>query len=234
MQKIGHDSAYLGKFLEVNQAIALKHNRARWVTKDKTKKNIKPLLVGGKNINRYSLKWDGSYLIYNLEGIHSCKTESIFLTKEKIIFRRVSNRLIATLDTKQFYALHTLVLMNSKTGINNNLKYFLAIFNSKLLTYYYQKVFASTKTIFSEIGARQVKQLPIRITSTEKQEEVIKCVNKMLSLNEKLEELDETKNNQRDIIKQEIKQTDLEIDELIYDIYNITKNEKKVIENSIR
>jgi type I restriction-modification system DNA methylase subunit len=229
--KIEKGSNALENFLLVNQAIALKHDRNSWVTTDKFRKKAKPLLVGGKNIDRYSIKWDGSYLIYDLKGIHSCKTESIFLTKEKIIFRRVSRRLIATLDIEQFYGLHTLVIMNLKVGVPHDLRYFLAIFNSKLMTYYYQKVFASTKTIFSEIGARQVEQLPIRITSKEKEEQVVKLVEKMLTLNNKLTAFGDKKTDERARIEDDIKDTDEEIDELVYQIYNITGDEKKIIEN---
>lgn len=184
--KIEKKSFPLEKYLEVNQAIALRHSREKWVTRVGTAKNAKPLLEGGKNINRYSINWDENYLLYDLEGIHSCKTESIFLTKEKILFRRVANRLTATLDTNQFYGLHTLVVMNLKHDVDINLRYFLGLFNSRLMTYYYQKVFASTKTVFSEIGARQVKLLPIKFTSIKNQELIIEKVNCMLILNESL------------------------------------------------
>ena len=122
------------KFHTSVKAIAIRHDRSKWVTRDDSATNAKPLLVGGKNINRYSTNWDGSFLKYDLNGIHSCKTESIFITNEKLIFRRVANRLIATLDTEQFYGLHTLVVMNLKSETKQNIRYFLGIFNSKLMT----------------------------------------------------------------------------------------------------
>ena len=229
-EKLETDSEMLCDFLDVNQAIALRHDRQKWVTTNKSAKNAKPLLIGGKNINRYSLDWDRSYLIYDLNGIHSSKDESIFLTKEKIIFRRVANRLIATLDTEQFYGLHTLVIMNLKSKVNYNLRYFLAIFNSKLMTYYYQKIFASTKTVFSEIGARQVDLLPIKIPDHKIEKRMILLVDKMLSFHKCLDEVDNEKTNERIKIEEKISITDNEIDELVYKLYGITEDERKVIE----
>ena len=45
-------------------------------------------------------------------------------------------------------------------------------------------MFASTKTVFSEIGARQVEQLTLRITSVENQKLLIEKVKRILILNE--------------------------------------------------
>ncbi|HEC88176.1 MAG TPA: hypothetical protein ENI52_02550, partial [Thermoplasmata archaeon] len=149
-----------------------------------------PLLVGGKAINRYKLSWDGSYLKYDIKGIHSCKREDIFLTPEKILFRRVGKRLIATLDNEQFYALHTLVVMNLKKDSSYNLRYILALFNSNLMNFYYNIFYRSTKKVFSEIEARQVAQLPIKVISNEQQKPFIELVDKMLSLNKQLNKID--------------------------------------------
>ena len=89
--------------------------------REKKASNYRRLLVGGKNINRYTLEWDGTYLNYDLRGIHSCKREDIFLSPEKLFFRRVANRLIATLDTEKYFALHTIVVMNLKSEIKLNI-----------------------------------------------------------------------------------------------------------------
>ncbi len=232
--KIEINTTKLGELLYVNQAIALKSDRTKWVSDKKKNNQHKPLLVGGKNINRYSLSWDGIYLNYNLEGIHSCKREDIFLSTEKILFRRVANRLIATLDTNQFYALHTIVVMNLKPDIGQDIRFFLGLFNSTLINYYYKITFASTKTIFSEIGARQVQELPIKkIDSKDDKklhDEVVKHVETMLELNkqkqtttlpEKLEQL-----NQR------MAYTDDKINKLVYELYGLTPEEINIVEGN--
>ncbi|HEY4061142.1 MAG TPA: TaqI-like C-terminal specificity domain-containing protein [Puia sp.] len=150
----------LKEIVEINQGIALKSDRGAWLFDVPEGENYKRIL-DGREINRYSINWQGNYLKYDLTAIHSCKREDIFQTKEKIIFRRVSSTLIATLDTNQFYTLNTLIVVNLKENIPYDLKFILGVFNSKFLNAYYVKFLKSTKKVFSEIQARQVGQLPI-------------------------------------------------------------------------
>jgi len=150
----------LSTLCEVNQGIALKGDKSLSLKYSNSNGDYYPLL-DGRNINKYKIDWDGVYLDYDLERIHSCKRKDIFQTDEKLLFRRVSNNLIFTYDNQQFFALNTIVVVNKKTNCKDDLKALLAIFNSDILNYIYQKQFKSTKKVFSEIQARSVKELPI-------------------------------------------------------------------------
>lgn len=55
----------------------------------------------------------------------------------------------------------------------------------------------------------------------------------MLSLNKKLQEINLTA-FEKQRVEEEIKKTDNEIDELVYQLYGITEEEKKIIEDSLR
>ncbi len=235
VKKIEEHTKQLGEFLHVNQAIALRHDRDKWVSDKKSSEKDKPLLIGGKNINRYSLEWDKSFLHYDPKGIHSGGGEEKFLSEEKIFFRRVSRHLIGTLDTEQFYGLHTLVVMTKKEKTSIDIRFLLALFNSKLLNYYYQVVFASTKKVFSEIGARQVAQLPIKkLDLTEEKDkklhdEITSLASLMLDLQKELQEIeDNTDKHAR--LKTEIEKLDAKIDRAIYKLYDLTDEEITTIE----
>lgn len=130
-EKLDINAKPLREFLEVNQAIALKHERAKYLLRERRNERCKKV-IDGRNIRRYSLRWGGLYLNYDVSAIHSCKREDIFLSNEKIFFRRVGDRLIATLDKEKFYALNTLIVMNKKPGVVQDLKYMLGLFNSNL------------------------------------------------------------------------------------------------------
>ena len=62
---------------------------------------------------------------------------------------------------------------------------------------------------------------------------MITLVDKMLSLHKCLDEVDNEKTNERIKIEEKISITDNEIDELVYELYNITEEEKKIIESSV-
>ncbi|MBA4409248.1 MAG: TaqI-like C-terminal specificity domain-containing protein [Bacteroidota bacterium] len=190
MQKFEENTMKLGEISEVNQAIALKGSRDLWVHKNKAGSNYVKILEGGKNINRYSLEWGGDYLDYKREAIHSCNRTDIFESSEKIFFRRVANCLIGTLDSSQLYALHTIVVINIKENFKNNfkIKYILSLFNSKAFSFYYKENFSSTKTVFTEIGAQKVRELPIKQVEIENQKPFVEKADLMLSLNKELRE----------------------------------------------
>lgn len=234
--KIESSTNLLGQYVHINQAIALKHDRAKYLSKEKISENYKPML-DGRNINRYSMNWDGTYLRYDLKSIHSCKREDIFLAQEKLFFRRVGDRLIATYDDKQFYALNTLVVMNLHKDVPYNIKYILAIFNSKLLNFYYFEFLKSTKKVFSEIQARQVAQLPIKNINLaldrnkKTHDDIVNFSTQMIELNRRLQTTTpNTEKNTR--LRAEIEKIDRKIDEEVYKLYGLTKEEIAIIEKS--
>lgn len=221
----------LGQILNINQAIALKSDRAAQIYNKKVNKNYKPLLDGG-DINKYSINWPGLYLKYDLETIHSCKREDIFLAEEKLMFRRVSERLIACYDDVQYYALNTIVVMTLQDNFfeNINLKYVLGFFNSKIANFYYKNFLKSSKKVFSEIQARQVEQIPILIPDDKNKsmQEVIVSVTSLISENKRLDEL--TSETAKSNLKSKIETIERNIDTLFYKIYDLNKEDIEFIE----
>jgi hypothetical protein len=210
-----HDT--FGSICEVNQGIALKGDKSLSLKETKENENCFKLL-DGRNINKYSIKWDGVYLDYDLDRIHSCKRKDIFESAEKLMFRRVSSSLIFTYDSEQYYALNTLVIVNKiDNKIGPDLKFILGLMNSKLMNYVYSNKFKSTKTVFSEIQARSIKELPIPKISNEFQNEIASLSSEIISLKKSIMDT-----------------TDLEIriDQLIYQLYELTEEEIKIVEGS--
>jgi len=158
-EKIQAISNRLDILVHINQAIALKHDRAAYIYDRPHGQEYKEL-VDGRDIDRYLLDFHNTYLKYDLSAIHSCKREDIFLTQEKLLFRRVGASLVVCYDDKQHYALNTLVVINAKRK-KVNLKFLLTLLNSRLLNWYFFTFLKSTKEVFSEIQARQMAELPI-------------------------------------------------------------------------
>lgn len=206
-----------GSICEINQGIALKGDKSLSLKRSRENENCYKLL-DGRNINRYLLKWDGIWLDYDINRIHSCKQKSIFESAEKLMFRRVSSSLIFTYDDQQFYALNTLVIVNKKSFDKGpDLKFILGLMNTKLMNYVYSKKFKSTKTVFSEIQARSVKELPIPEVTKSQEYEIVELSKKIIEL------------------KKDNMSTDLfesQIDQFVYNIFDLTDEEIKIIENA--
>jgi len=215
---IDKEGSPLDKIVNINQAIALKQDRKSSLYPQALANNYKRVL-DGRNINRYSLQWGGLYLAYDINKIHSCKRIDIFEAPEKIFFRRVGDRLIATYDDEQYYALNTLVVITLRTGCKYSIKYILGLLNSKLINYYYVSFLKSTKKVFSEIQARQLAQLPICLIENSLRSDnlihnnIVNLVDNMIILNKHLvsAKLDQEKS----VIKRQIEAIDRQIDVLV-------------------
>ena len=87
--------------------------------------------------------------------------------------------------------------------------------NSKLMNYIYKNKFKSTKKVFSEIQARSVKELPIINTSAENETLMVDLVNQILD-------------------KESTEQIELEnkINELVYELYDLSEEEINIIEEA--
>jgi adenine-specific DNA-methyltransferase len=210
----------LNKIADINQGIALKGDKSLSIKKDNEDGNYYKVL-DGRNINKYSIDWIDTYLDYSLERIHSCKTKTIFETKEKLFFRRVSAYLNFTYDNEQYFSLNTLVVVNLIADKNEHflLKYLLTLLNSSLMQYVYKHKFKSTKTVFSEIQAKSVGLLPIKEIDIIKQKEFEMKADNILSLKKENPEADTT------VLEQEI-------DQMVYKLYGLTEEEIKIVENS--
>ncbi|TRZ96888.1 MAG: hypothetical protein D4R82_00245 [Dehalococcoidia bacterium] len=207
---------------------------AKYIRPKKTAYEDKPLLRG-RNVYRYGYEWTGEYIWYRPDLMKSkqCaapKEAHFFEAREKLLLRMiVGGQVIAAYDDQQFYLLQDNMLLPKEP--KHSLKYVLAILNSKLVQFFLSNV-------VSNIAVTQsiLKQLPIRRIDfddpNEKKmhDDLVALVDKMLELNKRLTPIRDTFCNERDELLHQIEQTDKEIDNLVYDLYGLTEEERKIVE----
>ena len=216
LEKILIGKKDLNEYLEINQAIALKGDRKKYLVDEADGDDIYKV-IDGRNITKYSTEWDGVYLRYDLDAIHSCKRKDIFLTSEKLFCRRVSSDLVCSYDDTKLFALNTLIVLNLKEDSPYKIKFLLALINSKILNYIYKNKYKSTKKVFSEIQARSLGKLPV--PKNAKQDGVIALVDQILDLKKTNKTAD-------------VQALMSNIDELVMDLYMLSEGEKEIIRNS--
>ena len=72
--------------------------------------------------------------------------------------------------------------------------------------------------------------MPIASADRDTTANISEMVKKIEVLNKRLNEMGDKKTDERARIEEEIKKTDKEIDELVYKLYDLTEEEKKIIE----
>jgi hypothetical protein len=184
--------------------------------------------IRGANISRYFISYTGEYIWYNREqmiidgnnkpksslkaavGQCSPKKPEDFELPEKIVLQRISKNIIASLDTQQYYAHSSVIIIKPNDSVS--LRYILGILNSKYINYWLK---SNTSNI--SINAVTVKKIPIEIGSKDIQNKIIHLVNQILSAKKENPQADTTS-------------LEHEIDLLVYDLYGLTKEERLIVD----
>lgn len=171
-------------------------------------------LLRGKDINKYITLWDSKRWIKYGDNLAAPRYSANFDLPEKIVIRQTSDCLIATLDTQKFVCMKNLHIVNSKDE-KYNLKYILAIINSKLMNFYYETLNPEKGEVLAEVKKQNVEKLLIKIANNKTQLIFIQRVDEILTF--KSQGKDTTALEQQ-------------IDNMVYKLYQLTYQEVKIID----
>jgi hypothetical protein len=213
---------------------------------DSAKNKFCKKLVFGGDMSRYALDWKGKWVNYQPEKMKQEERERVrkggiglrlrspeIFETTKILTRKTADRIIATLDDHGYYfeqTVHGSILRDKRY----NEKYFLALLNSKLYLYYYQKEMNQEGTIFPQVRIGYLKELPIctidftNLTEKNQHDALVGLADRMLDLHKQL--VKSSFDSEKEPIERQIKATDKKIDELVYQLYGLTEEEIKVVE----
>ena len=144
-------------------------------------------LIGGSYFHRYRIMWDNDYWIKYGEWLAAPREKSTFDAEAKLIFRQTSDSLIGSYIGKGYIMRNNTHIILPKDD-TYDLKYVLACLNSKLLNYYYWTINPEKGEAMAEVKAFHLGLLPIKRLSKADQQPFIALADKMLSLNEQLQE----------------------------------------------
>ncbi|TAG84924.1 MAG: restriction endonuclease subunit M, partial [Bacteroidetes bacterium] len=157
-------------------------------TTNQKNKDYKPC-ISGQNITRFFISENISEYIKYGDWL-GAKREERFFTEPRIIVRQILSgkppRIYAGFTNKPLY--FTQIGFSILTKNNDlNIKYILALFNSKLLNFIHKYKFTDVeKEIFSKILIENARILPIKKISLASQQIFIDKVNEILELQPKL------------------------------------------------
>ncbi len=201
--------------------------------KTKVDESFFPMYSGG-DIQRYKLSWSGLYCCRDKQKIikHNAtdirlRDEDVF-NKPKIIIRKTGNKIIASIDEKKYYYEQSLFSFS----LNNDsidLKFILAILNSRVGNYLLKGNSFSKKDTFPQIRLHWLKEFPIKLVSENSlKNKIIELVESIQNLKKEIDkEKLQTKIEQ---IKSKTDYLEEKVNEAIYKLYNLTEDEIKIVE----
>ncbi|OFW72619.1 MAG: hypothetical protein A2W02_02955 [Alphaproteobacteria bacterium RBG_16_64_48] len=212
--------------------------------------------IAGRNLYRYSAKWDGKYVEWKLAPEMYGSREPAFFETPKLMVRDITgtHRLELALDISGLYCDHTILcglrfvdavqwkaVPNSSVEISRHfpLLLLLGLLASRVVSaYYYWKLTGEGVRTGGGFHTypKTIRQLPVfdirRATTAQRQSAstVEGLTGRMLDLHRKL---DAARTPQEStVIQRQIEATDRQIDQLVYELYGLTDEEIRIVEES--
>jgi len=238
-KKVSLFSIKLGDISEfIIEGIVTKQGKKEFISNIKENESWRKF-IEGKDIRPYYIDYKGKYIHYDRDLLHRARPEIVFNCPEKLICQRIGGgdrALTMAYDNEQYFCFASTNVIILKQGLKYNIKYVLGILNSKLMNYYYIINYCNKSELTVNVSKTYLSELPIRKINFNKPKEktrhdtLVALVEKMLELNKKLAPIKNDPFSERDELKKEIEKTDKEIDTLVYDLYGLTEEDRKIVE----
>ena len=218
-RKIESQSTSLGEVLQFTRGIKTSNDK-RFISKENKTADHKKVFRG-RNIKSYTMKWAGEYIWYRPDLMREkvgClpHTKALFEVPVKLITQRVNSsmQLLVAIDFESNYFLDTTNVSKYATlNKNYSIVFLLGLLNSKLINFWYSENYR-----MPTIGLYELHSVPIKQTKYA-QEKIVTLVQKIIDL----KNID---------IETDISEYRGKIDNFVYELYGLSEEEVKVIENS--
>jgi type I restriction-modification system DNA methylase subunit len=205
-------------------------DRNKFVSDKKINKYYEPV-IDGANVEQFYLKNPVEYVNYQPSSIKSGGNALIY-RQERICIRQIGSFPVSTIVPANIFTLNTIynVYLNNKNKID--LRVILGIINSNVSRFFWKKNSSDEKKTFPKIKKEAILSIPIPNFNTTIQkkhiDDVLKNTELLLKLNIELRETKlQTKIEQT---KQRIEHSEDKINQLVYELYQLTPEEIAIIE----
>jgi hypothetical protein len=160
--------------------------------------------------------------------------EEIYSATPKILLRQTADRIIATVDYRGVWFGRSIIGLVPTPGSCHRVEYFLGVLDSTYLTWVYQELVHERGRTFAQVKLSKLKQLPIRginfsdPADKARHDRMVELVEGMLELHKRLAAARTP--HEKEALQRQIDSTDREIDALVYELYGLTDEEIRIVE----
>lgn len=188
--------------------------------------------IDGDDVKRYSFTWTrGEYLKYG-KNLAAPRSDFGLYSTPRILVRQIPSQppyCINSCFTSETF-LNDLNSMNI-VYIKCNPLFLLAVLNSRLISFWFEYAFGKfSRGLFPQFKVNELECFPIPTASEQDQSEISELAKKQIETNTKLNSV--TSSRDREMIEQRIRILDKQINTKVYQLYNLTEDEIRVVEGS--
>jgi len=148
-------------------------NNKKYLLKEQTENSI-PILKGS-DIYKFKHNSAQNFVIYEPEKWQQVAKESYYFSDEKLFYRFISDTLVFAYDDKKTLSLNSCNILIPKIK-DLDIKYVMAILNSRIAHFYFKAKFKSVKILRNHI-----ESIPIFNAAENQQQDIIKLVNHFIN-----------------------------------------------------
>lgn len=192
-------------------------------------------LLVGNSIDRYRLKEIAFYVETDLPGVDY---KSLHTVPEKLLFIRIAPTLRGYLDTERLTCLNALNVVIPKSQTRYDCRYVLGLYNSRAMALFANFTITAGARLTIRFSNELMRSLPMRAIEFSDAEDkarhdrMVSLVQRMLDLHKSLPAAKTP--HEKTALQRQIDATDAEIDRLVYDLYGLTDDEIRIVEEATR
>lgn len=135
--------------------------------------NFEPI-IKGSDISKFKIREATNFIKFEPENYQQVAPVEYYRTPEKLFYKFISNKLIFAYDNQQTLSLNSCNILIPTFG-DLDIKYIMAVLNSSVSQFIFQKKFNSIKVLRSHL-----ENIPIPKCDKKQQQQIIDKVNKIL------------------------------------------------------
>ena len=144
-------------------------NNKKHLVKKPLTPNHSPIILG-RDLRKYKIGFSDNYFVYDKETLQQVAPKEHYEVPEKLIYKFIGKDLVFAYDNKKRFILNNANAMVPKIpGLD--IKYILGVLNSKLIQFYYSKMFFTVRVLRGNL-----ERLPIFNANKDEQKEIIELV----------------------------------------------------------
>jgi adenine-specific DNA-methyltransferase len=173
---------------------------------------------------------------HSIYSLHRAREENIFLKAQKIIGVITEDEIVATIDEERNYYTDGLYLFAVKKDIDA--RYILGIINSSLFVFLYRTICMESGRVLAQVKPTILERLPIRVIDSNNKieydiyQKMISLVDQILTAKKLLQQA--KTESDKSYLERKCETLDKQIDEIVFQLYGLTEEEKKIVEGEIK
>lgn len=158
----------LGERVEMHEGVHSGNIRAKLFVDQKRNAHCHELVLGGRELAAYQLRWAGRFIdthpgvIDKSAGDYANLGRSQWHKARKIVVRRTGDRVIAAYDDAGYYVSNNMfVLTPGEDMQERDCRALVAVLNSQLMTWYFRAVQPRAGRLFAELKLVHLRDFPL-------------------------------------------------------------------------